>query len=359
MNITYCWSEPSGYLTACIAELSRRADVNVTLLTWETAGVAPFDLRMPASVKTHTLSKAEREDYAAVRERVLASRPDVVFLSGWAHKPYVRLASEPRLAAAKFVMGADTQLRFDLRQKLAPLRIGRFLKRMDAIFVPGERGFQLMRYWGVPESKLGRLLYCIDYQGFSARANVRFAQSQEWPRRFLYVGRYVDVKGINTLVAAYRAYRQRVRDPWPLTTCGAGPLKHALAGTEGVDDRGFMQPGQLAEVFQEAGVFVLASRHEPWGQVIVEAAASGLPVVCTQACGAGVEAVREFHNGMVVPIDDAPALCRALLWMHENYERLPVMGRESQHLASAYSAERWADNQLAVAHRLTAVPGGA
>jgi len=51
-----------------------------------------------------------------------------------------------------------------------------------------------------------------------------------------------------------------------------------LAGEQtDVHDKGFVQPSDLPNIFAQAGVFILPSRYEPWGVVIGEALASGLP----------------------------------------------------------------------------------
>jgi glycosyltransferase involved in cell wall biosynthesis len=354
MRITYCWTEPSGYLASCISELASRPGAEVSLLTWETDASAPFSGDTLRGARGRELSRRERADTGLVERLVAETSPDVLFISGWAHRPYTALLESPRLAKAKFIMGADTPIRFDWRQRLAPFRIGSLLRRLDGVVVPGERGYQLMRYWGVPGDKITRLLYGIDYRLFSTAAAGRFAEPESWPRAFLYAGRYVDVKGIGVMVQAYRAYRAAVADPWPLHTCGTGPLAALLAAEPGVTDLGFLQPSGLAQAFQQAGVFVLPSLHEPWGQVIVEAAAGGLPAICTQACGAGADLIRDFHNGLMVPAGDVGRLADALLWMHANHARLPAMGADAQVAAAAYGAERWADTQLALAERLMA-----
>lgn len=355
MRITYCWTEPSGYLAACIAELSRRPGVTVTLLTWETVADAPFSAAALGAANARVLSRSERDDAALVEDLVVASRPDVVVFSGWMHRPYRALTRSARLSRTRFVMGADTQIRFDWRQRLARFRIGGLLRRVDAVLVAGERGFQLMRYWGVPDRKVARFIYGIDYRRFADPAEPRFAEGAHWPRRFLFAGRYVPEKGLGVLVDAYRRYRQMVSDPWPLATCGAGPLAGMLAGEPGVSDAGFLQPDDLAAAFQTAGVLVLPSLKEPWGQVIVEAAAAGLPVICSQACGAGADLVRDFHDGLVVPTGNADALATALRWMHDHAGRLPALGRTAQSAAAAFGADRWADCQFALAARLVAI----
>lgn len=353
MRITYCWTEPSGYLAACIAALASRSGVEVSLLTWEVHSSAPFASAALGGTSARVLSRSERDDAGLVERLVVETAPDVIHIAGWAHRPYTALLASPHLARTRFVLGADTPLRFDWRQWLAPLRIGGLLRRVDGVVVPGERGYQLMRYWGVPEHKITRLLYGIDYRLFSAGGAGRSRDPAEWPRAFLYAGRYIDVKGLDVLVEAYRHYRQTVPDPWNLVACGTGPLAGLLAGEPGVTDLGFLQPAELARAFQGAGTFVLPSRHEPWGQVIVEAAAAGLPVICSLACGAGADVVRDFHNGLTVPTGDVGRLAQAFRWMHDNPDRLPEMGTNARVAAAAYGAERWADTQLALARRLT------
>lgn len=357
MNVTYCWSLPSGYLAACMAELAARPGIDVTLVMFEPAASAPFEMGLFKGVQTRVLPQRDRDDPDAVARTVAASRPDVVVFAGWSHAPYVRLLDARALSGARFVMSADTAIRFDWRQRLAPLRIGGLLRRVDAVLVPGDRGALVMRSWGVPSRKIARLLYAVDYAGFAAAGAGRFAEGA-WPRRFLFAGRYVPEKALDVLVEGYHAYRKQVADPWPLSACGTGPLVRLLQGVEGIEDRGFRQPADLMADFATAGAFVLPSRVEPWGQVIVEAAASGLPVICSDRCGAGPEVIKDFHGGFVVPPEDPSAIRDAMLWMHDHPERLPEMGRAAQHVASAYSAERWADNQLALFRRLLGARAG-
>ena len=352
MNITYCWTAPSGYLSACMSELAARQGINASLILWESSSEAPFDEASVSSPRQHVLSESNLHNYAVIKKLVLATRPDVVFIVGWAHFPYVRLVYDNDLRGVRFVIGVDTPIRFDWRQQFARLKIGRLLAKVDAVCVPGERSFQVMRYWKVPGAKISKLFYGVNYNLFSTGSEVRWTSTFKWPRSFVFVGRYVPIKGVDVLVEAYQMYRQRVADPWELSLCGTGPLATLLSGVEGVRDLGFVQPADLGEVFRRAGVFVLPSRLDPWGQAIVEAAAAGLPIVCTQACGASAEMVRDYHNGIVVPPNDVESLASAFVWMHEHEDRLPAMGKASQQLAGAYSAERWADNQIELARRL-------
>jgi glycosyltransferase involved in cell wall biosynthesis len=237
-------------------------------------------------------------------------------------------------------MSMDTPLRRTWRQRLARLKIGRILNRLDRVLVAGERAWQYARYLHVPEHKIRRGMYGFDYDAF---AGARAARPDPPPRRFLYVGRYDRVKGIDTLLTGYARYRRLASDPFTLTCCGRGELGAMLAGVEGVTDRGFVQPPQQPPLFTEHGAFVIASRYEPWGVVIAEALASGLPVICTEACGASVELVRDLHDGRTVATGDPDALATALRWADANHARLSELGRRGREIAAAHSAAAWAE----------------
>ncbi len=157
------------------------------------------------------------------------------------------------------------------------------------------------------------------------------------------MGRYAPEKGIDVLLKAYRAYRGRVSDPWPLACCGKGAMRDLLAGVEGVEDRGFVPPSEQPPILLESGAFVIASNYEPWGVAIAEAQASGLPIICTEACSAGIELVRPYFNGLTSPTGDPESLAKALVWMHRNYESLPLMGQRGQPFSAAFSAQAWTE----------------
>jgi glycosyltransferase involved in cell wall biosynthesis len=76
--------------------------------------------------------------------------------------------------------------------------------------------------------------------------------------------------------------------------------------------------------------------------VLAEAAASGLPLLCTTACGAGVDLVREGVNGFMTEPGDASALAKTMRWIHDHEDQLEAIGRRGQELARNFSADAWA-----------------
>ena len=75
---------------------------------------------------------------------------------------------------------------------------------------------------------------------------------------------------------------------------------------------GELDEHRLAEAYVAADVFALLSTHEPWGVVVNEAAASGLPLVLSDRVGAARDLLRDGENGLLVPADDPETAAAAL-----------------------------------------------
>ena len=344
MRMVICWGGVSGYMAACWRELASRAGIEPLVFNFQRQTDTAFNDEQIMTGIPHKMLPIDHADPAgAIRQIILDHRADVVSVAGWAYPAYLHLARDPARAAIPFVMVMDTPLRRTWRQRLARFKLGWYLARMSRVMVPGERAWQYAKFLNLPESKIRRGVYGVDYGALAPLHAQRAAQSGGWPKRILFAGRYVEEKGVGVLLDAYARYRKAVPDPWPLTCCGMGSMKSALAAREGIDDLGFVQPADMPAAMVRHGVFVLPSRFDPWPLVIVEASAAGLPVVCTEACGSAVELVRSHYTGWLAATGDAADLARGLILAHESYSQLPVMGRRAQHLAEAYSAQAWAD----------------
>lgn len=94
-------------------------------------------------------------------------------------------------------------------------------------------------------------------------------------RRILFVGRYVEKKGLAVLRALAAA-----RPECQFLLVGSGPLRPAEWGLGNVYDLGVQPPAALAELYRAADLLLLPTVGEGYPLVIQEAMASGLPVVC-------------------------------------------------------------------------------
>lgn len=142
-------------------------------------------------------------------------------------------------------------------------------------------------------------------------------------------------KNVQLLLRAYALLCGR-RKPCPrLFLVGEPPTEEAMRmlrdlGISGlVEMIGLQPPIKLAELYRGAKLFVLSSDEEGLGIVILEAMASGLPVVST-ACGGPNMLITDGENGFLTPVGDAEALAGALDRVLGNPVQAERMGRNAR-----------------------------
>jgi glycosyltransferase involved in cell wall biosynthesis len=149
--------------------------------------------------------------------------------------------------------------------------------------------------------------------------------SNSGPLRLLFVGGVHRAKGLHTLLEA--ASRLGVGS---VEVVIAGPVLDAELITtyqHVVRYEGFVEHDRLPRLYQECDVFVLPSLWESWGQVVVEAMASGKPAIVSDHCGSADLVTSQ--NGWIFPAGDADALHDCLLEAQKDRARLQSMGNAS------------------------------
>lgn len=348
MRVLFCWWTFEGYFADCWRALASRSGVEVSIIARrpEAGGVAPHD---PTVLRGLDATLYEESELLRVKfwiDEIRSRRPDVVVLPGWVNPACVRAVTSRHLAGVPIVMASDRPWQGTLRQRLGRWRHRAYFRRVDRVIAAGERAATLARHLGIEASKITKGMFGFDMEKLGPCLARRSAG--EWPRSFLFVGRYVPMKGVDVLGRAYKEYRAGVANPWSLVCCGVGPRGRALIEA-GAEDRGFVQPGEMPGIFAGAGAFVLPSVFEPWGCAMVEAAMAGLPLICTTEVGSGDELAQEANSRIVRP-GSVGELVKAMRWMHDRAAKLPAMGERSQQLAASHSCERWAERWEAVLH---------
>lgn len=141
-------------------------------------------------------------------------------------------------------------------------------------------------------------------------------ENREWiPARLLSVGRLVHQKGFDL---AMRALAELKDVQWQWMIVGDGPLMHTLksiADRLGILDcitfTGWQPRDQLMEHYKQANLFVFPSRHEGMPNAVLEAMATGLPIVASRIAG-NEELVVDGVTGILVPSENVTSLREAL-----------------------------------------------
>jgi glycosyltransferase involved in cell wall biosynthesis len=165
-----------------------------------------------------------------------------------------------------------------------------------------------------------------------------------------FVGRLVTQKGIEVLVKAFAGVARFVPNA-RLAMVGDGPLgpaMKALAAECGVAEKIYwLGERDARQVWAGFDVFALASWKEGLPYVVIEAMATGLPIVATTSAGVEI-LVEEGVNGHTVPPGDVAAFARALTNIVGDPARLARFGQASLKQAERFTAERMVEETMTV-----------
>ena len=252
-KIGILFSRLSGYMAACLKELKLRHDIELIVYRRPPASNAPFDDRHFDWIDS--LIDATGVSSQDILKEVRSFNPDALFIVGWADKRYLEVARTLRKSGVPVIAGSDAQWEGTLKQQMGTMIAPWYLHNaIDVLWVAGERQRQFARKLGFPGNRCWTGYYSCNWPLFAHARNNREDLQIE---AFLYVGRYVEVKGLDVLVEAYKRYRERVRDPWPLFCIGSGKLESML-NVSGINNIGFVQPDALPEQMAKVSAFVLA-----------------------------------------------------------------------------------------------------
>lgn len=224
--------------------------------------------------------------------------------------------------------GSNPRYRF-LRRMMRPL-VHRY------ITVSEDLASYLRSTIAVPEAKIRQIYNGVDTQKFSA---AKGAAVDDLPACFTgdvtvigTVGRLAAVKDQPTLIKAFAMICHRY--PVRLLIVGDGPQRALLESTIdecAVREKVFMA-GDRSDVPAMLGVmdiFVLPSLAEGISNTVLEAMASGLPVIATKT-GGNPELVRDEENGLLVPVGNVEALAAALARLLANSDQIDQMGANAR-----------------------------
>ena len=234
--VAISWHGLPQYAARLIRAYSDQVHEEVVVL-----GVRPqVPVRGMEDVLGHPIVWIEETSPITSWQELGLSVPDVFVQSGWACRPFAVLGKEVKRHGGRVIGLCDNNWRGDLRQWVGAI-IFRLKRRrtFDAMFVPGQSSKRLMCCYGMPASKVASGMYGADPLLFS-----RGTILTQRPKTFLFVGQFIERKGVGLLCKAFRRIRERHPD-WTLRLCGDGPLREQFIGLPGVITDGFVQPEDL------------------------------------------------------------------------------------------------------------------
>ncbi len=186
---------------------------------------------------------------------------------------------------------------------------------------------------GVPPERVTSVPMGADLSAFAPREDVTSDSSE--PFTFLFAGQAGQRKGVDVLLSA----SSRLAEEGALHRLqfAGGRDEQLFRDTNApIEALGYLKRPELAAAFRRVDVLVLPSRHDSFGRVVVEALATGLPVLVSEHVGAK-EAITEGETGWVVPAEDEDALADQMCWCIEHPEQVRSMRDACVDTAQDYS----------------------
>ncbi len=189
-----------------------------------------------------------------------------------------------------------------------------FYSQMDIVYVNSEHYRRCWIERGIPAEKLKILPRGLDTSLFNPDRRTEAVREQFGARDgepvLLYVGRISKEKDLDILAAAYRKLREK-HPTARLVFVGDGPYLKELRDT--LPDAiftGYLSGGDLARAFASADIFVFPSTTDTFGNVVLEAMASGLPAIVSDT-GGPRELVKNGVTGYVTRSHDVESFATA------------------------------------------------
>jgi glycosyltransferase involved in cell wall biosynthesis len=221
--------------------------------------------------------------------------------------------------------------------------LARFHGRALRTFTPSDAARNDLLALGVRDVEVwGRTVDTTNFSPSRRDAKVGRILGTERAVLFLHVGRLAAEKGVQHIIEAFRHARASLpAGAIHLIIAGGGPEERALRASapEGVTFLGVLDRAKhLPRLYASADAFVFASTTETLGLVVLEAMASGLPVIAP-AAGGVADHLRHEQNGLEVPAGDPSNMARAMVRLAMNPVLRASLSHGARRTAEALSWE--------------------
>lgn len=355
-DVLMLFLEPAPYIVGFVNAVRERWPGRVDALYVARSATQEWDYA--AFTSSNALLPPQRP--LAIKEiyrRLTSGRYKILHLAAWGHVVLLAALFIARMQRIPVVVESDSQAAYcePAWKRFLKRVVYTRLLRLPAIFLPGgSRQVSYLSSYGVPESKILISHMTVDVKRIAAYSQDFFDKRkqalvrhglQASTVRFLYLGRLEPHKGLADLLAAFSSLKKEcphVR----LLVAGWGSIKNEITSAAAADSDihyfGRLSGEAVWEAYNLADVFVLPSHFEPWGLVVNEAMAAGLPTIVTDRVGCGDDLVRPGVTGIVVPAKNPHALRDALKMLAENSELRSKMANEARRHIAGWTLENQA-----------------
>jgi len=338
MNIVFLYAELMPNLISVIKTLITTYSAQVHIVYWDLKKRTPY---VPDAIEGLTLYKRSQHGFREIK-RVLADlNPDAIYVVGWMDYAYLAIVAMYRRRGVPVIVGFDDWWKGTLRQSIARVFSPILTKVLFShAWVAGPRQYEYAKRLGFSDRNIIPNLLSCDTDLFNQAYQSLKTKRDDYPKVFLYIGRFSSEKGINLLAAGFEKYRTTLKGTWKLVCVGNGPLLNVLVGRPNIEVREFTSQSDLLKLMERSGIFVLTSLRDFSPLVVHEAACSGLPMILSSNVGNIPLFMIHNYNGVVFESGSVDDLAKAMHRISSKpSEELILMGKRSHELSRRINPE--------------------
>lgn len=253
---------------------------------------------------------------------------DIIIMNGYTGKYFLLLFLLNFFYRRKIGLDSDTPLNIPsnpIKKIVKSIYLNTVFRNPNIFGLSGGTGSHkdLFRHYGMKENRILLMPMMIDNNKF--KGEVRALKK---PFEFLYVGRIIEIKNIDLMIKAFLTSFGNSED-FKLKIVGDGSLlpvlKNKYCKHNNVLFTGPKFGSDLINEYKNASAFILPSYFEPWGLVVNEAMAAGLPVIVSDKVGAMHDLVKGKQTGFVFhhdSVDDLSKKIKRLVSDPSNYHKM-------------------------------------
>lgn len=299
----------------------------------------------------------------ALLRHARAFKPDVINLTGYYDPAQLLLLLWAKARNIRVIMQNESTAADQLRGGWKEWFKRWVFRQCDGFFCFGSQAADYLIQLGVPPEKILLRKNAVDNNALLAayqRALPNRVSEQQRlglpPNNFIFVGRLIAAKNLPALLTAFaEATRQSaMASEWGLILLGDGSEQANLLAqiqSLGLTSQVTLLAGRpwfrVPEVLALSNVLVLPSRSEPWGLVVNEAMACGMPVLVSDRCGCAADLIQDGQNGFIFDPDSPGQLTQRLIQFMDGVIDTNRIGKAAQQFISYYSPEAVAQEMLA------------
>lgn len=276
---------------------------------------------------------------------------DALWVNGYTYPSNYFAALGAKMSSTRLLMRSDMGLHMrrepSMRQSIRDAVVRHWVAASDALLFIGRRNREAYISYGADERKLFFTPFSVDVDAIAtsvARTTNRPALRSEWgiPQDHtvvLFAGKLTPRKHPEAMLHLAAACGPSVQ----VVLAGSGPLEQQLrteathVGLSNVSFLGFVNQRRLPEVYALSDIFVMPSEDEPWGLVLNEAMAAGLPPVVCSDVGACADLIQEGETGFTFASGDWTAMTALVRQLLADVALREAVGQSARAISSRYN----------------------